>query len=315
MKRLRTEEPQLKAADYDQKVVPPVKVSSVEFQKTIAAYSGRRIGTADEIMLGRMARWRGIAGKITAFFCVLFIVSLLDGCQAQLRQQINVLNVLPGATEKITGPLEKRVSIQELTYTSSSDLIQLSFIEIDAGFWFGQPMWRALVIVSPHIKPGEYRLEVMPRDTVQKAQGLIPFLIKVYQDQLSLRQSFKSAIKRYSGISPWLVSGFFFLPIILGFGAIFLMSKKMEKLMVRSGKAEIYQVWGRMAGCEVAFGLGIKQGIHPGSCLTLLDENGRPVGVVVVQKVSETDSVAFVEEITGLDHRVKPGYIVSIDKY
>jgi len=44
---------------------------------------------------------------------------------------------------------EESLSVQELTYSSSSELIQLSIDSIQKGFWFGENMWQGRLTISP----------------------------------------------------------------------------------------------------------------------------------------------------------------------
>ena len=59
---------------------------------------------------------------------------------------------------------------------------------------------------------------------------------------------------------------------------------------------------------EIAFGLGKRHGVAVDRRLALFDERGQFVGTVVVQNVSETDSLA----IADFESEVMPGYIVSM---
>ncbi len=258
--------------------------------------------------LDQASQWRKLAGKAGAFFCLLMFIGVLDALIAQFRQPLNVLDVLPGTSVEINGPLEEKVrGIQELTYISSSDLIRLSFETTHSGFWFGGQMWRGLLTIRPHIEPGEYSLTVIPKGkTPQKSKPV--FRIRVYQDLSSYRQGFKSLIQRYLGISPWWVAVFSFSLTALVFGMVFYLSQKIEYLMAQGGKAEVYRVKKGEAGYEIAFGLGTRHGVQPGNRLILLNESRQPIGTVEVREVSETDSVA----ITGLDYVIKLGYIVSL---
>lgn len=258
--------------------------------------------------LDQASRWRNLAGKAGAFFCILMVIGVFDALIAQFRQPPNVLHVLPGTSVEINGSLEEKVrGIQDLTYISSSDLIRLSFETTHPGFWFGGQMWCGRLTIRPHIEPGEYSLTVIPKGKKPQKSRLV-FRIKVYPDLSSHQQSFKSLIRRYLGISPWWVAVFFLPLTVLMFGMVFYLSQKTEYLMAQEGKAEVYRVKKGEAGYEIAFGLGTRHGVQPGSRLILLNESGQPVGTAEVREASETDSVA----ITGLDCVVKPGYIVSL---
>lgn len=258
----------------------------------------------------QVSKRRKQVGRVTAFFLIILFIIFLDSCFSRIRQPINVLNVLPGTSTKMNGPLEEKVkSVRDLTYESSSELIQLSIEDIYLGFWLGGMEWRGLLTVSPHITPGDYHLTVMPKIQTSPKPPLT-FLIKVYQDELSLRKSSTSFIKRHSGISPWWVFAFFLSLTLLTVGIVLYLSTKIEHIMVKGGEAEVYWVKPGVAGIEIAFGMGSKHGIQLGDKLVLLNEERKPVCTAVVQEVTEKNSLA----IAAIDCPVRGGYIVLIHK-
>lgn len=306
IRRLRTKELQ----DTGVTELPKPEIQPIPYHEQSYYEAPVTIPVAQTAKIEQASKRRKLLGKLAALFIVLVLVSLLDSCFARFRQPINVMNVLPGTSMKINGPLDEKVKgVKELTYMSSSDVIQLSLDRVYSGFWFGGVEWSGLLTVSSHAQPGEYRLIVTPKvRTSQKPP--VMFLINVHQDNISLRQSSKSFITRHFGISPWWVMALFFSLTVLASLNVFLLSKKIEKLMAKGGQAEVYWMRAGVAGIEVAFGLGKKHGVQPGSRLTLLNEKGKPVGTVVAHTVTETDSVAT----AGYDSSVRPGYFVSIKR-
>jgi hypothetical protein len=286
--------------------VHPKPYSGLDYYKNVQA----RVFASQPADLEQATKKRKLAGRVAVFFIIILFISLLDSCVARFSQPMNVVHILRGTSAEINGPLEGKIKdVKEVTYTSSSDLVKLSIDSIYSGFWVGGTEWSGRLTVSPDIEPGDYQLTVKPREQVTQKPPLI-FFIKVYKDPLALQKSSTSFIKRYSGVSPWTVMGVVFSLTVLTFLVVFNLSKKIEFLMAKYGDAEVY--WIRQNGmmCEIAFALGTKHGIKPGSLLTLFDEKGRPVGDVEVRRVSETDSVAIV----GVDSGARPGYIVSSNK-
>lgn len=309
--RILKRDEHLKTGDYKEKVTssPMVKVPAAKRQETTISYSGRKALIEGQIMLDKISRWKNLTGKAGAFFFILLSLAFIDGCFARFREPINVLNVLPGSSVNIDGQLQEKLKdTQELSFVINSDLIRLTFDALQTGFWFGGNMWIGTVIISPHIQPGEYDLKVYSKKTPQKPVSV--FRIKVYPDYASYRQSFKSIIRRNLDFSPWWVM-VICLPFIgLSLGAVFYFSQKIENLLAKEGKAEVYRVGAGAEGSEISFGLGTRHGVKPGSLFSLFDESGSLVATGEVHKVSETNSVAIV----GLDCTVKQGYIVSLEK-
>lgn len=292
-------------------IISPQTVDRATKDDTATTVFPRKLLFGQQAMnLEQISKLRKFARRMGAIFFILVFVTILDGCIAKFREPINVFNILPGQSIKVDGPLDSKIkNTKELTYTSTSDNVRLSFDAIQTRFWLGGNMWIGTVTTNKLIQPGEYDVTVYPRGETDIKKKFI-FRIKVFKDYESYRQSFKSIIKRYLDFSPWWIL-LFCLPLgALTVGIVWYLSQRFEELLAREGKAEIYRIIRGDNGCEISFGLGTKHGVQPGTRLSLLNESGRPVGSAVVQKVSETDSLALV----GLDCAVKQGYIVSLEK-
>lgn len=257
--------------------------------------------------MDKLIRARSAVGKITALFCILFSLSIIDAVIAGFRQSANVFDLLPGTTVEINGIMPGKVkSSREITWTGNSNHILLTIDSIQKGHWFGDNMWQGRLTIDPDIMAGEYNLAVgIEGMKIQKPGN---FLIRVYKDYAGYRQSFKSLIKRYLDISPWIMAAAFSTFFVPAFVYIFFLSGKIEQLMAKQGKAVIYRVKKCDDGFEVSFSLGTAHGIRTDISLALLNEEGKPAGTVVVHNVSETDSVARV----GPGSTVKPGYTVAL---
>ena len=254
-------------------------------------------------------RWRTLAGKAVALLIILMFAALFEGLVAQFRQPFNEYEVIPGNSVDINGPLAEGVqNIQELTYTSSSDYLQVSFTEAHRGFWLGGAMWRGKLQVSPNTPPGKYHLAVMPK----WASDIPPLMFRVivYPDLLSLKKHSRSFILRQTGVSPWMVTGLLLALIGLVLGMVFYLSGKIETLLAQRGTAEIYRVEKLEGGCAIAFGLGTEHGVRVDDEVTILDPEGNQVGTAEVQKTAPKDSVGLAR----LDQDIRPGYFVSLNK-
>lgn len=307
IKRLRTKEPLITAVSE----IPKPEIQPFPYPEEAFLHEAPvTLSAAQAAKIEQTTRKRKILGKAAAIFIILLLVSLLDSCFARFRQPMNVLNVLPGTSKKINGPLDEKVkSVQELMYRSSSDAIHLSLDRVYSGFWFGGVEWSGTLSICPDAEPGEYRLIVSAK--IRKSEKPpVMFLINVHPDKYALRQSSKSFIMRYFSISPWWAMAFLFSITVLTSLSVFLFSKKLESLMEKVGHAEVYWMMAGVAGIEIAFGLGTKHGVRPGSRLVLFNENRQVVGTVVAHTVRETDSMATV----GFDSPVKVGYFVSLTR-
>jgi hypothetical protein len=257
--------------------------------------------------LDSVNRWRSLAGRAAALFCIIFFVSALDGLLSHFRQSPNDLQLLPGESAPINGSVNQDIrDINQLAYAASSDHISVSFTKIHPGYWTGGLMWRGVLVTSPDIASGEYSVSIRAIGEPSE-KPMATFRVRVFGDPASLQKSSDSFIQRYTGGSPWWALALCFPLVLLSVGIVYLCSQKREQFLRQAGKAEIYRISTTDGGCEIAFALGMKDGIQVGSLLTLLDKSGMPVGSVKVAEAYEGDSTA----LTMFDCNVKPGYMVS----
>jgi hypothetical protein len=257
--------------------------------------------------LGQITRWRNPASKIAAAFCVIAMLALMDGLLVHFREPANYVKVLPGASVQINGELtDEAHDTQDLTFVTSSDQLTVNFEAIHKGYFLGGDMWRGRLTVGPVISPGEYSLAVLPKTTVSPRKAPA-FRIKVFPDALSLQKSSTSLIRRWWGVSAFVVAAGCLPGILLAFGAVFWLSGRREALLAASGQAEIYRVTKGDGGCEIHFGLGTAHGISPGARVAVYDETGRQVGTGTVEVCNQQVSVALATS----DQPIKAGYLVS----
>lgn len=256
--------------------------------------------------LEQVNRWRDRASKIGAALCVIALLSMVDGLLVHFREPANVVKVLPGASLEINGELtDEAHRVEELTYMSSSDQLQITLEAIHKGYFLGGDMWRGRLLVGPHLAPGEYSLTVLPKHTSSPRKAPA-FRVLVFPDAHSLQQNSTSLIRRTFGTSPFGVAAGCLPGILLAFGVVFLLSGKREKLLAAAGQAEVYRVIRGDGELEIRFALGTSQGMSPGARVAIYNAEGRQVGTATVEVSNPTDSAARATT----DQEIKVGYLV-----
>jgi hypothetical protein len=257
--------------------------------------------------LGQINRWRDLASKIAAVCCALALFFLVDGLLVHFREPANLVKVLPGAVVEINGELtDEAHGVQDLTFVSSSDRLQVSFEAVHKGYFLGGDMWRGRLLVGRDIAPGEYSLAVIPKRATSPRKAP-SFRILVFADAARLQQSSTSVVRRWFGISAFSAAAGCLPGILLAIGVVYWLSGKREALLAARGQAEIYQVTRGDGGCEIRFALGTAQGMSPGAGVAIYDAGGRQVGTGTVEAANLKVAVALV---TG-DQEIKVGYLVS----
>src|SRR3989339_839274 len=228
--------------------------------------------------VAQVTRWRDLASKIAAAFCVIALLVLVDGLLVHFREPANPVKVLPGASLEINGELtDEARQVEDLTFTSDSAQLTVAFEALHKGYFMGGDMWRGRLIVGPDIAPGEYSLSVIPKRAASSRKAPA-FRIIVFPEALSLRKNSASVVRRWFGVSAFAVAAGCLPGILLAFGAVYLLSGKREALLAAGGQAEIYRVIRGDDGYEIRFGLGTAHGISPGARVAIYDAAGRQVG-------------------------------------
>jgi hypothetical protein len=257
--------------------------------------------------VAQVTQWRDLASKIAAAFCVIALLVLVDGLLVHFREPANLIKVLPGASLEINGELtDEARQVEDLTFTSDSNQLTVTFEALHKGYFLGGDMWRGRLIVGPDIPPGEYHLSVLPRRAASSRKAPA-FRILVFPEALSLRMSSTSVVRRWFGVSAFAVAAGCLPGILLTFGAVYLLSGKREALLAATGQAEIYQVTRGDDGYEIRFGLGTVHGMSPGARVVIYDERGQQVGTGTVEVCNQKVSVAQAAS----DQPIKAGYLVS----
>jgi hypothetical protein len=257
--------------------------------------------------LGQVNRWRNLASKIAAAFCVIAFLAMVDGLLVHFREPANFVKVLPGAVIAINGELTDEANeLQDLTFTSDSDQLKVNFEAIHKGYFLGGDMWRGRLIVGPDIPPGEYNLSVLPKKSASSRKAPA-FRILVFPDALSLQHSSTSVVRRWFGFSAFVVAAGCLPGILAAFGAVYWLAGRREALLAAIGQAEVYQVTRSDGGCEIRFGLGTAHGISPGAQVAIYDAAGQQVGTATVEACNQKVSVAQATS----DQPIKAGYLVS----
>ena len=251
-----------------------------------------------------MRDWTGKAGTL---FCVLFLLTLLDGFNARFREPRDYFPCLPGQSIPVTAPLpEGTGSLQELTCPTTSNGVGVMCDSLHTGFWLGGQLWQGRLLVSAGAQPGSYDVAALPRRAGGGRQ-VSPFHVRVFADDTHLRKASASYIRRYLGRSPWSIVPFFIFLIPAAIGAVFLLSRKAEALLALSGRAEVYRVLEGETGCMIYFGLGAGQGMLRGNPVALLDKKKRRTGTATVEEVFEDYSIARIDSKS----HVRPGFMVA----
>ena len=238
---------------------------------------------------------RKVLGWITAVLLFTSLACLADALASGFKGEGREFQATPGATLPVTSYLPPgATAIEEIRILGADETVRLVPESLFTGFWLGGSMWRGSIVVAPNATPGArtITIEGPPLRKPAKPTDPISFLVTVHEDGPAMQRASHSFITRKMGYSPFAVSLFCFLLALPGAGTGFLLSRRIEKLLTREGKALIYMVKKTEEGSVISFSLGSKQGLSPGMTVSLYDPNGQAIGEAQVTASMSEDATA-----------------------
>jgi len=263
----------------------------------------------------KMVSSRVVFGRICILASLIALTGVFDGLISSYRKPANEMDIIRGRSMEIIGKVYGNATgIGDMSFISDSPDLRLLLDEkLFSGYWLGDGMWRGALYADSALRPGRYKIRVkfndlssIKPDARQKVEKLSTYTVNVYRDAKALRQSDLSLVKRFTGISPWLIAIIFFPIVVIAGALIFIISSILEKEMALDGRAEIYRVTKHPGGLEVFFGLGKKHGLEAGEKMNLFNESGDLITEIVVNNIGKDNSSAVVDI-----PKIIPGFMVS----
>jgi len=261
------------------------------------------------VTLEQAVRLRKRLGQVGALIFILFFASLLDSCVARFREPLFTVHLLPGGSELVDGPVDHDLKEpSQLRVEATSESVRLRIDRFQSSFWLGGNMWVGEISAGPDAPAGAYDFRVFARRPSAQPP-VAAFRAVVYPDDAALRESYLSLIRRTFDVHPGMVSLACIAALGFVMGMMFLLGRRVERLLADQGQAEIFMVKTAAGGFEVWFGLGRRHGVEPGMRVNISTENGQPIGHAVVQRVETENSMALAD---GRAERLPKGAIAAL---
>ncbi|WP_428563271.1 MAG: hypothetical protein ACP59X_23565 [Solidesulfovibrio sp. DCME] len=256
---------------------------------------------------GKLLRRRAFFGWLAALCCLCAALGLADSFLNSFRSGPNTFSMLPGGTERLSGPLPPEATdASALRVHIDQPGVHLVMTTQSQGFWFGNRIWQAEVKVAPDAAPGTATIVLRDPGADEKAP-VQAFVIRVFPDQASLDAASNAYTRRLLGLHPLaFAAGSLAVAVCCG-GLVYLTSRRLEALWTRQGKAVVYMTKKTPDGLLISFGLGTDHGLETGATVAVADESGLPVATASVVRCAAADASALVLG----EGRVALGNIVS----
>lgn len=182
-------------------------------------------------------------GLVCAVLLAVALLGLVDGLQGLMRSGANTLELLPGKTAALSGPLTIKNPVMrdiEVSFTPADAPLNFNLEGFFAGYWFGNGMWRGTVSAEHQAEPGEYRMRVAFRGAA--ASTFQNYTVQVHADDDDMRAHSTSFVLRLAGVNPFaLAAGFVGLALLVGVG-VYRQGSRLIRMLVRMGCGEVVRV-------------------------------------------------------------------------
>ncbi|MBQ9405427.1 MAG: hypothetical protein IJU37_01655 [Desulfovibrio sp.] len=173
-------------------------------------------------------RW----GMLCALLLGVALVCVLDGLQSLRRGESDLLELLPGTSAAVSGPVAARNPV--LTDVKARIVPEEAALGFElegffTGYVFGSAMWRGKIFAEENVRPGRYTLRVSFRGT--PANAIQRFPVCVYADATAMRVASLSLVNRYAGMNPFLLAATFCAAgLLVGLVVFFLGQRRIVQL-------------------------------------------------------------------------------------
>ena len=242
----------------------------------------------------RWAEWHRLRnvqqtlGRIGAVVLLCAALCVVDGLQALMRHGADVVELVPGQSESLSGGCPFNNPIASDLKVTLPDKAPLRF-ELEGffvGYVLGSGMWRGHIIADEIAQPGEWQLRVGFKGT--GGQG-VAYRVVVYADEDERESAAPSFVKRFFGANAfWLAAAFGVVSLAFGF-VTFRFGRNALLLLRSMGYSEIDRLGPGKDGEPHCFCLDFAghRALQVGEMLDVIDQQGRPRGQVQVVTVEK----------------------------
>lgn len=265
-------------------------------------------------------------GALCALLLCFALMGMFDGLQGLARSGADVIEMLPGGSLSISGPLTIKNPVNsdlKAQFTPANPALIYDLEGFFAGYWFGNGMWRGSVRADAEAEPGSYSLKVSFRGAA--ASTTQHYTVIVHADETAMRAASTSYFRRITGYNPFvLAAGSCGLALLVGV-MVFRLGSQYIRQLTTLGCGEIVRVQ--------------QDGVHPaqtqssriwcllyglrapakGTPCAVYDAQGMPLGIARAGEANKGtlelnfDSITSpVVEAGATNTAVRPGCLVQL---
>ena len=182
-------------------------------------------------------------GALCALLLGFALLGILDGLQGLARSGADVIELLPGGSVSISGPLTIKNPVNsdlKAQFTPENPALFYDLEGFFAGYWFGNGMWRGSVRADAVAEPGSYGLKVSFRGAA--ASTTQHYTVVVHADETAMRAASTSYLRRITGYNPFVLAAGCCGLALLGGVVVFRLGSKYIRQLTTLGCGEIVRV-------------------------------------------------------------------------
>jgi len=146
-------------------------------------------------------------GAVCALLLAFALLALVDGLQGMARSGSEVIELLPGDSVPLSGPLTIKNPVNNdlhARFTPPNSFLTYELEGFFAGYWFGNGMWRGHVRADASVRPGRYELQIAFRGA--PASATQRYAVVVHEDGAHMRAAAPSFLRRIVGYNPFVLA-------------------------------------------------------------------------------------------------------------
>lgn len=218
-------------------------------------------------------------GLLSGLLLAVALAGLFDGLLAEMRQGVNVLDLLPGESATISGPaaLKNPIASDLVTrFTPPDAPLRFTLEGFFTGYWFGNGMWRGEVRAEPEARPGSYGLRVAFRG----ASGQAPqnYTLVIHEDAQAKRTASLALFRRWLDVNPFVLAAICGgLGVVLG-AATYAFGRSHARRLAALGCSEVYRSEAQGGNLRLWCLAPARPVLLPGVMFKVLDASGASIG-------------------------------------
>ena len=241
--------------------------------------------------------WQRRTGLVAMALLALALLSLADALVGGLAGNRGLIELLPGTSFAISGPMPPRTETIDafvIDGEPADGSVRLVPRAVFAGFWFGGAMWRGAIEVAAEAREGSHLLTVHDRYGEKQNPALV-FQVRVWPDLAARNAHSPSRLTRLTGQSPYAFAlGFAIVGLFAG-AANFLCGRLWTRHLHAHRCGEIYRARRTDQGTEAACEPPPAVNLRPGRACTIYRPGGEQVCTAQVSGCENNEVLLHVD--------------------